>query len=98
MTYPLEFLSHRDTIMAAAESLSFCQWPMLCPPVDWTNDSSGGYLTESVRQSNPLIRSLSKVGPSKQGDIPLAMMNSLQHQDYKINPVEFAVAEHCYQT
>ena len=98
MTYTREFISHRDTIMAAAESLSFCQWPMLCPPVEWTNDSSGGYLTESVRQSNPLIRSLSKVGPSKQGPIPLAMLNTLQHQSYRINPLVFAVADHCYET
>ncbi len=98
MTYTREFLSHRDTIMAAAESLSFCQWPMLCPPVDWTNDTSGGYLTESVRQSNPLIRKSSKVAPCKQGDIPLAMLNSLQHQAYRINPLVFAVADHCYES
>jgi len=98
MTYTREFISHRDTIMAAAESLSFCQWPMLCPPVDWTNTSSGGYLTESVRQSNPLIRKASKVAPCKQGDIPLAMLNSLQHQAYRINPLVFAIADHCYDS
>tara|TARA_B100001173_G_scaffold26939_1_gene21211 strand:- start:24267 stop:26591 length:2325 start_codon:yes stop_codon:yes gene_type:complete len=98
MTYTREFLSYRDTIMAAAESFSFCQWPMLCPPVDWTNDSSGGYLTESIRQSNPLIRRSSSLGPLKQGDLPLAMLNSLQHQAYKINPLIFAVAEHCYES
>ncbi len=98
MAYTREFLSHRDTIMAAAEALSFCQWPMLCPPVDWTNDVSGGYLTESVRQSNPLIRKASSLTPCKQGDIPLAMLNSLQHQAYKINPLVFAVADHCYDS
>ena len=98
MTYTREFISHRDTIMAAAESLSFCQWPMLCPPVDWTNDVSGGYLMESVRQSNPLIRKAGALGPLKQGDIPLAMLNSLQHQAYRINPLVFAVADHCYDS
>lgn len=96
VTYTDAFLAHRDTIMAAAESLSFCQWPMLCPPVDWSNDSPGGYLTESVRQVNPLIRKASKVAPVKQGDIPIAMLNRLQQQPMKINPLVLAVADHCY--
>ena len=38
------------------------------------------------------------MGPLKQGDLPLAMLNSLQHQAYKINPLIFAVAEHCYES
>jgi len=70
---------------------------MLCPPVDWSNDQSGGYLTESVRQSNPLIRKAGSLGPCKQGDIPLAMLNTLQHQAYKVNPLVFAVADHFYE-
>ena len=97
ITYTREFLEQRDTIIAAAESLAFCQWPMLCPPVDWANDQSGGYLTESVRQSNPLIRKAGKVGPLKQGDIPLAMLNNLQHQAYRVNPLVFAIADHFYE-
>ena len=97
MTYTREFLEQRDTIIATAESLAFCQWPMLCPPVDWSNDQSGGYLTESVRQSNPLIRKAGKVGPCKQGDIPLAMLNTLQHQAYRVNPLVFAIADHFYE-
>lgn len=95
--YTREFLSHRDTILAAAESLAFCQWPMLCPPVDWTNDQNGGYLTESVRQANPLVRRVSKVARLKQGEIPLAMLNSLQHQAYRVNRGVMEVAETLYQ-
>ena len=97
MTYTREFLEQRDTIIAAAESLAFCQWPMLCPPVDWSNDQSGGYLTESVRQSNPLIRKAGKVKSCKQGDIPLAMLNTLQHQAYRVNPLVFAIADYFYE-
>ena len=70
--------------------MAFCQWPMLCPPVDWSNDSSGGYLTESVRQVNPLIRKAGKVESFKQGDIPLAMLNNLQQQAYRVNPLVLA--------
>ena len=97
ITYTREFLAHRDTIIAAAESMAFCQWPMLCPPVDWTNDTAGGYLTESVRRSNPLIRKAGKVASTKQGDIPLAMLNNLQQQALKINPLVFAIADHFYE-
>ena len=95
--YTQEFIAHRDTILAAAESMAFCQWPMLCPPVDWSNDNAGGYLTESVRQANPLIRKASKVQSCKQGDIPLAMLNNLQRQAYRINPLVFAIADHHYE-
>ena len=95
--YTPEFLQHRDTIMAAAESMAFCQWPMVCPPVDWSNDHAGGYLTESVRQANPLIRKAGPLASIKQGDIPLAMLNNLQQVAYRINPFVFMVAEHCYE-
>ena len=95
--YTREFIAQRDTILAAAESMAFCQWPMLCPPVDWSNDTEGGYLTESVRQANPLIRKASPLGPPKQGDIPLAMLNNLQRQAYRINPLVFAIADHHYE-
>ena len=95
--YTREFIAQRDTILAAAESMAFCQWPMLCPPVDWTNDEHGGYLMEQIRQVNPLIRRAGKVTGRKQGDIPLAMLNNLQHQAYRINPLVFAIADHHYE-
>ena len=102
ITYTREFIAHRDTVLAACESLAFAQWPMLCPPVDWllTDDKTqayGGYLSESIRQANPLIRKTGKVGPRKQGDIPIAMLNNLQQQAYKVNPVVFAVADYLYE-
>ena len=115
ITYTRKFIEHRDTVLAACERLAFSQWPMLCPPVDWTTDSLGGYmlessrnphsgrwlyggyLTEQIRQANPLIRKTGKVGPLKQGDIPIAMLNNLQQQAYKVNPVVFAVADHLYE-
>jgi len=47
--YKREFLEMRDTILAKAERLAYCQWPMLCPPIDWHNSHAGGYLTETIR-------------------------------------------------
>jgi DNA-directed RNA polymerase len=96
--YTTEFLKHRDTILAAAESLAFSQWPMLCPPVDWTNDDHGGYLMEQIRQVNPLIRKAGSYVGLKQGDIPLAMLNNLQQQAYKINPLVLDIADHFYDS
>ena len=94
--YSREFIAHRDTILAAAEELAFCQWPMLCPPIEWTNDRNGGYLTEQIRRVNPLIRKAGKVASLRQGDIPLAMLNNLQGQAFKINAAILAIAETCY--
>ena len=98
-SYSNEFLGMRDSIMERASQLAFCQWPMLCEPVPWTNEEPGGYLTESIRQTNPLIRKSGamKVGGSKQGSIPLDMLNNLQRTRYRINPKIFAVAEHLYE-
>ncbi|MCP4973785.1 MAG: hypothetical protein GY914_08960, partial [Prochlorococcus sp.] len=95
--YTRAFLEHRDTILAAAESLAFCQWPMLCPPIDWTNDEPGGYLSETIRKVNPLVRKVGKVDSLKQGDIPLAMLNNLQHQKYRLNERVMDVAEALYE-
>ena len=49
--YSTEFLQARDTIIAQAERVAFCQWPMLCPPIAHSNEEPGGYLTDIVRQS-----------------------------------------------
>lgn len=96
--YTTEFLQHRDTILAAAEALAFSQWPMLCPPVDWSNDEHGGYLMEQIRQVNPLIRRSGKVEGLKQGNIPLAMLNTLQQQAYRINPEVLKIADSFYDS
>ena len=69
---------------------------MLCPPIEWTNDHNGGYLTEQIRKVNPLVRKAGKVASRKQGDIPLAMLNNLQGQAYKVNREVLAIAEDCY--
>ena len=96
--YSREFIAHRDTILAAAEQLAFCQWPMLCPPIEWSNDHNGGYLSEQIRRVNPLIRKAGPLGTLKQGDIPLAMLNNLQGQAYKVNPEVLDIANHCYES
>ena len=72
--------------------LAYCMWPMLCPPNDWTDNERGGYLTEDIRQMGPLVRKSGKIGPPKQGDIPLDFLNNLQRVSYRLNPGVLAVA------
>ena len=94
--YSNEFIGMREAILQQAEELAFCAWPMLCPPVDWTNEFNGGYLTESVRQTHGLIKRRPLKGPLIQGDIPLAMLNNLQHTSYRINPLVYEVIDNYY--
>ena len=43
-----EFMDIKDEVMATAELFSPLAWPMLVPPRDWTNESSGGYILNEV--------------------------------------------------
>lgn len=96
MRYSQEFLGMRDSIMQRALELAYCLWPMLCPPVDWTNDDRGGYLTEDIRGTSPLVRKGGLIPPCKQGNVPLQFLNNLQRQEYKLNARVLEVAEWCY--
>ena len=98
MRFSREFLGMRDAIMERALELSYCLWPMLCPPNDWSDDQRGGYLTEEIRQSAPLIRRASPIGATKQGTVPLTFLNNLQQQAYRLNPAILAVANWAYDS
>ncbi len=93
--YSTEFLQARDTIIAQAERVAFCQWPMLCPPIAHSNEEPGGYLTEIVRQSQPVIRKSHSLRTCKQGELPLRMMNNLMSVALRINRDVLEVANHC---
>jgi len=97
MRFSPEFLGLRDSIMARAMDLAYCLWPMLCPPNEWSNEAKGGYLTEEIRNSAPMVRR-SGFGPTcKQGNAPIQFLNNLQRQAYKLNTAVFDVAEWCYE-
>jgi DNA-directed RNA polymerase len=97
MSFSQEFLGLRDSIMARAMDLAYCLWPMLCPPNEWSNEERGGYLTEEIRGTSPMIRRTGFGGTSMQGDVPIAFLNRLQAQKYKINVPLCDVADWCYQ-
>jgi DNA-directed RNA polymerase len=90
--YDRAFLELKDTVLAQADSMAFCLWPMLCSPVDWEPDQPGGFLMEIVRQSMPLVRG--KFGRRvKQNGQALTFLNNLQHVAYRINPGVMEVAD-----
>lgn len=92
-----EFLGLRDSIMERALSLSYCLYPMLCAPALWTNEQRGGYLTEEIRGTSPMIRKASFDGPPKQGNVPIDFLNNINAQKLRINHQVLEVAEWCYE-
>jgi DNA-directed RNA polymerase len=90
-----EFMHLKERIMERAMELASCTWPMLCEPVDWSNDHPGGYLTASERKFK-MVRT--HTGSTlRQGDLPIQMLNNLQKQAYRINGKVFEVAEYCFE-
>ena len=71
MRYSQEFLGLKDSIIHRAENLAFCRWPMVCKPIEWTNDQKGGYLTEEIRNGNSLVRYKGPLQGGKQGELPI---------------------------
>ena len=97
MRYSQEFLGLKGAILQRAEELAFCQWPMVCPPNDWSNEERGGYLTEEIRKQHPLIRKTNSLGLVKQGEVPISMLNNLQRVEYCINQPVLAVANWAFE-
>ena len=86
-----EFMDIKDDVMANAELFAPLCWPMLIPPQDWSNESSGGYLLNEVMHGHSLVRRGD--GARIQGEIPLAFLNKIQKVAYKLNPFTVTVAE-----
>jgi DNA-directed RNA polymerase len=82
-----EFSRARLAMLAEAERLAACHWPMLCEPNDWSDTAKGGYLTSELRHKHRLIRSRGAGGHSQmlEGTKALQMLNTLQKVPYRIN-------------
>lgn len=96
--YSENFLSLKDRILEQAHDMAFCQWPMVCEPIEWSNDDRGGYLTGSIRGHMPMVRGVNSLDPVKQGDIPILALNNVQRTKYRINPVVLDVANWAFDT
>ena len=99
VVYELEFLRMKEALMERAEAFAACLWPMLCEPNDWTQDTSGGYLTNELRRLTSLVRSSI---PKKRCLLlresqALAMLNRLQRVPYRINSRILEIANFCME-
>ena len=92
-----EFLDLREAILERALDLAYCLWPMLCEPIPWSNEDRGGFLTETIRQSSPMVRGSGFEGPCMQGTLPIEFLNNLQRTKYRINREILDVAEWAYE-
>ena len=90
-----EFMDIKDEVMANAELFCPLAWPMLIPPRDWSNESSGGYILNEVMHGHDLVRR----GDHSliQGETPLAFLNKIQQVGYCLNPFTVRVAEDLQQ-
>lgn len=98
-----EFLEARKVLMERAEHVAWCQWPMLCEPLPWSDSRRGGYLTTELREMSRLIRAKRPgalgggLSPALDGTPALAMLNTLQRVPYRINRVVYEVAKECQE-
>jgi DNA-directed RNA polymerase len=79
-----------QSLVNQAELFAPFNWPMVVEPNDWTNERSGGYLTNEVRRNSKLIRTFGS--QCIQGETPLTFLNHLQKVAYRINPFVLEVA------
>jgi DNA-directed RNA polymerase len=88
------FKQARLALLAQAEALAACHWPMLCEPNDWSDTAKGGYLTAEMRHGHDLIRGWRRGGCSHklEGTKALQMLNNLQKVPYKINTSVLGIA------
>ena len=81
----------QEKLVQEAELFSPCQYPMLIPPNDWSNDKQGGYLLNELMLANDLVR---QGNPTIiQGDIPIDFLNRLQKTAYRLNDFVHTVAK-----
>lgn len=91
-----EFMDNRERIMESAMTFSAELWPMLIPPLDWSNEKRGGYLTNEVMMGHKMVRSRTDP-PLEQGEVPISFLNRIQKVAYRLSPFMVGVAERLYE-
>ena len=98
LVYHPEFLEAKEALLAQAEALAACMWPMLCEPNDWTTAHKGGYLTNDLRRLTKLIRTrVLGEGLLLPDSKALVMLNLLQKVPYRINDRVLQLANFCME-
>jgi DNA-directed RNA polymerase len=96
LVYHPEFIRAREALLARAEAFAGCLWPMLCEPNDWSDEFSGGYLTNDLRRLTRLVRTtIPRRDALLRDSKALAMLNRLQKVPYRINDRILDLANFC---
>ena len=88
------FSDIKDQLVEEAGTFAPIKWPMLVPPVDWTEESRGGYILNELSDMNPMIRSYHSKNISKHSPEVLDFLNKIQKVAWKVNPFVAEVAEY----
>ena len=89
------FSDIKDKVLAQAQLFSAEQWPMLIPPRDWTNDTTGGYVLDEVMRGHDMVR---RGNPGCiQGETPISFLNRIQKVPFQLNPFIVKVSEALYE-
>jgi DNA-directed RNA polymerase len=89
------FMEHKDRLIKQAELFSAESYPMLIPPCNWSNDTTGGYLFDEVMRAHDMVR---RGDPFRiQGEKPIKFLNKIQSVGYQLNPFIVEVAETLYE-
>jgi DNA-directed RNA polymerase len=86
-----ELMDRKDQILEEARKFTATAWPMIIPPMDWSNDEVGGYYLGSLQTQYQLVRRGDR--QLKQGETPLDFLNKIQRVAYRLNPFIVDVAE-----
>ena len=83
-----EGLKHRDLIEAGAIAANYAIWPMVCPPVEWSDDQRGGYLKGHPGGSAVLIHGNKGTELSQEA---YSAINRLAQVPWRINRLIYEV-------
>lgn len=95
LTLSKDGLAHRDLIEAAASVSQFTVNPMVCEPLDWTNDIRGGYLDSHPGGTSKLIHGNRGTELS---DEALAAINHMQKVGWRVNRLIYEVQKELIAT
>ena len=91
----IEGLKHRALIEAAAAASQFQSWAMVCPPLDWSPDSRGGYLKGHPGGSGVLVHGDRGTVLSEEA---FAALNRLQRTPWRVNRLIYEIQKELLST
>ena len=84
------FADAKQQLFKELQDHAFLTWPMLIPPNDWTEETSGGYLTNEVMRDHDMVR---RGTAPIQGETTYKFLNKIQQTSFTLNKFVVDVAK-----